>query len=113
MGYNGPHNSDLPGYFRESPAAVKPSMFPTWPAKSELSAAERAQALARKKAASPKPPSGGGAFKKIKDADDPLEALHAAAAAGGGDAGGAPTGVGFDFVARNSTSNLAEWKLKF
>lgn len=46
------------GYFRESPAAIDPSMFPTWPAKSELTVAERAAAAARKKAASPKPPSG-------------------------------------------------------
>ncbi len=54
--------------------------------------------------------SGGGAFKNIKD-DDPLEALNA-----GGDAaaaGAAAVGGGFDFVARNSTSKLPEWKLKF
>ncbi len=49
---------DSAGYFRESPAAIDPSMFPTWPAKSELTAADRAAAAARKKAASPKPPSG-------------------------------------------------------
>ncbi len=49
-------------YFDETPVAIEPSMFPTWPAKSEGS-------QPTKKAASPKPPSGGGAFKKINDDD--------------------------------------------
>lgn len=40
-------------YFRESPRPVDPSMFPTWPAKSELGH------RATKKNASPKPPEGG------------------------------------------------------
>ncbi|QQP32345.1 Cyclindependent kinase 11Blike [Caligus rogercresseyi] len=39
-------------YFRETPLPIDPSMFPTWPAKSELGSG------APKKAASPKPPSG-------------------------------------------------------
>jgi len=47
-------------YFDEMPRAIDPSMFPTWPAKSE-------QDPGAKKAASPKPPSGGGAFKNIDD----------------------------------------------
>lgn len=50
-------------YFDETPLAIDPSMFPTWPAKSEQGPG------AGKKASSPKPPSGGGAFKKI-NADD-------------------------------------------
>jgi len=41
------------GYFQESPQPVDPSMFPTWPAKSEL------KHRAVKKNASPKPPEGG------------------------------------------------------
>merc|ERR1712136_580718 len=48
-------------YFQESPMAIDPSMFPTWPAKSEMAAGANGAA---KKASSPKPPSGGGAFKK-------------------------------------------------
>lgn len=51
-------------YFDETPLAIDPSMFPTWPAKSEQGPG------GAKKAASPKPPSGGGAFKKINDDDD-------------------------------------------
>lgn len=50
-------------YFDETPLAIDPSMFPTWPAKSEQGP------HSGKKASSPKPPSGGGAFKKI-NADD-------------------------------------------
>ena len=38
-------------------------MFPTWPAKSELTASE----MKARKAASPKPPSGGGAYKMMND----------------------------------------------
>ena len=51
-------------YFAETPLAIHHSMFPTWPAKSELGAS------AVKKAPSPKPPSGGGAFKKLEDDED-------------------------------------------
>ena len=43
-------------YFRESPVPIDPSMFPTWPAKSEQ---------VRKHASSPKPPSGGKAYSKL------------------------------------------------
>ena len=42
-------------YFAESPKAIDPSMFPTWPAKSEISAADKERL---KKQSSPKPPSG-------------------------------------------------------
>ncbi|XP_055372938.1 serine/threonine-protein kinase PITSLRE isoform X2 [Condylostylus longicornis] len=45
-------------YFKEIPLAIDPSMFPTWPAKSELG---KAKALA----SSPKPPSGGSQFKQL------------------------------------------------
>lgn len=45
-------------YFNEPPLPIDPAMFPTWPAKSELG---QRRALA----ASPKPPSGGGDFKKM------------------------------------------------
>ncbi|KAK4875466.1 hypothetical protein RN001_011888 [Aquatica leii] len=45
-------------YFSETPLPIDPSMFPTWPAKSELG---HRRALA----ASPKPPSGGGEYKQL------------------------------------------------
>lgn len=45
-------------YFKELPLPIDPAMLPTWPAKSELGARK---ALA----ASPKPPSGGGQYKKL------------------------------------------------
>ena len=51
-------------YFSETPLAIHHSMFPTWPAKSEQGA------NAPKKASSPKPPSGGGAFKKLNDDEE-------------------------------------------
>ncbi|XP_045161517.1 cyclin-dependent kinase 11B-like [Mercenaria mercenaria] len=53
-------------YFRESPVPIDPSMFPTWPAKSEQ---------VRKHASSPKPPSGGKAYSKLlDDGDDAIAA---------------------------------------
>ncbi|XP_023029164.2 uncharacterized protein [Leptinotarsa decemlineata] len=51
-------------YFNEPPMPIDPAMFPTWPAKSELG---QKRALA----ASPKPPSGGGEYKKLgRDMDE-------------------------------------------
>ncbi|CAB0044908.1 unnamed protein product [Trichogramma brassicae] len=50
------------GYFVESPVAIDPSMFPTWPAKSEFGARTINQ--------SPKPPSGGKEFKQKGDKED-------------------------------------------
>lgn len=47
-------------YFKELPLPIDPAMFPTWPAKSELG-------LKKALASSPKPPSGGGEFKKLGD----------------------------------------------
>merc|ERR1712112_528556 len=52
-------------YFKEAPGPIDPSMFPTWPAKSEQEPGDKL-----KKVASPKPPSGGHAFKNIKDDDE-------------------------------------------
>jgi len=42
-------------YFEENPLPVSPSMFPTWPAKSELGSRKTVP-----KNKSPKPPEGGG-----------------------------------------------------
>ncbi|XP_060529144.1 serine/threonine-protein kinase PITSLRE isoform X2 [Cylas formicarius] len=50
-------------YFNEPPLPIDPAMFPTWPAKSELG---HKRALA----ASPKPPSGGGEYKRLGGEDD-------------------------------------------
>ncbi|KAL5291981.1 CDK11B family protein [Megaselia abdita] len=47
-------------YFDELPLAIDPSMFPTWPAKSELGARKVANT-------SPKPPSGGSQFKNLSN----------------------------------------------
>ncbi|GFS23124.1 cyclin-dependent kinase 11B [Elysia marginata] len=48
-------------YFHESPLPVDPSMFPTWPARSEQN---------KKHASSPKPPSGGKAYQKLLDDEE-------------------------------------------
>jgi len=52
-------------YFTEAPLPIDPSMFPTWPAKSEQDAQDKL-----KKGNSPKAPSGGHAFKKMQGGDD-------------------------------------------
>lgn len=44
-------------WFEEEPRPVHPEMFPTWPAKSELSKTARKS--------SPKPPSGGKQYKQM------------------------------------------------
>ena len=49
-------------YLKEHPLPIDPSIFPTWPAKSELHGPRKAQ--------SPKPPSGGRAYKQLGDNDD-------------------------------------------
>ncbi|EFA10357.1 cyclin-dependent kinase 11B isoform X1 [Tribolium castaneum] len=49
-------------YFSEFPPPIDPSNFPKWPAKSELGQKRAAEA-------SPKPPSGGGEYKKLGDED--------------------------------------------
>ncbi|XP_013412148.1 cyclin-dependent kinase 11B-like [Lingula anatina] len=48
-------------FFQESPQPVDPSMFPTWPAKSEQP---------RRHGNTPKPPSGGKAYDLLGDDDD-------------------------------------------
>ncbi|XP_067128508.1 cyclin-dependent kinase 11B-like isoform X1 [Centruroides vittatus] len=48
-------------YFKETPQLVPPSMFPTWPAKSEQ---------VHRKAQSPKPPSGGKQYARQLQEDD-------------------------------------------
>lgn len=53
-------------FFIESPKPISPSMFPTWPAKSELG-------VMRKKSKSPKPPSGGKVFADQLAGDDDEE----------------------------------------
>jgi cell division cycle 2-like protein len=52
-------------FFKESPLPIDPSMFPTWPAKSELGVGTHSR-----KAQSPKPPSGGKQFAKQLAGDD-------------------------------------------
>ena len=87
----------------ESPLPIDPSMFPTWPAKSEIAsnkAAQRAAAAAGPTAeGSPKPPSGGQQFKALADA---LEGEGGAAGAkdggfafGQAKTGAAKQGLGF------------------
>lgn len=71
-------------YFKELPLPIDPSMFPTWPAKSELGA-RKAQA------SSPKPPSGGSQFKQL-GRDEPIAATGAAAGIGAKLASGIITG---------------------
>lgn len=44
-------------YFRESPLPIDPSMFPTWPAKSEQQRVKRGT--------SPRPPEGGLAYSHL------------------------------------------------
>jgi hypothetical protein len=51
----------LSDYFKEQPRAIDPRMFPTWPAKSELSSSSGQV----KKGASPKPPSGDDSFTLV------------------------------------------------
>lgn len=49
-------------YFKELPLPIDPAMLPTWPAKSELGARKVL-------VSSPKPPSGGGQYKKLGTSD--------------------------------------------
>uniref|UniRef100_A0A8C2ZKA7 cyclin-dependent kinase n=1 Tax=Cyclopterus lumpus TaxID=8103 RepID=A0A8C2ZKA7_CYCLU len=49
-------------YFRESPLPIDPSMFPTWPAKSEQQRVKRAT--------SPRPPEGGLGYSQLGGDDD-------------------------------------------
>ena len=58
-------------YFSENPQPIDPSMFPTWPAKSEQNPHDKL-----KKGASPKAPSGGHAFKSMQGDDDDERAVR-------------------------------------
>lgn len=70
-------------YFNEEPRPVDPSMFPTWPAKSEQ---------VKKTICSPKPPSGGKAYSKlIGDDEEQVGGFHLSTATKGASA----AGVGF------------------
>eukprot|EP00116_Pleurobrachia_bachei_P006001 sb/3466263/ len=65
------------GWFKEEPLPVDPSMFPTWPAKSEMNANPK------KKQKSPTPPSGGGAANKLENSGFKfLSALQGSSAKG-------------------------------
>ncbi|XP_076032899.1 cyclin dependent kinase 11B pitslre isoform X2 [Oratosquilla oratoria] len=71
-------------YFRvEVPLPISPSMFPTWPAKSE-----NPHPRSKKGNVTPKPPSGGKNFKDLGDGDDEV-------AAKGFFVGGSQAGPGF------------------
>ncbi|NXS12955.1 CD11B kinase, partial [Neodrepanis coruscans] len=48
-------------YFRETPLPIDPSMFPTWPAKSEQQRVKRGT--------SPRPPEGGLGYSQLGDDD--------------------------------------------
>ncbi|KAG7261701.1 hypothetical protein CRUP_008031 [Coryphaenoides rupestris] len=48
-------------YFRETPQPIEPSMFPTWPAKSEQQRVKRGS--------SPRPPEGGLGYSQLGDDD--------------------------------------------
>ncbi|XP_062315730.1 cyclin-dependent kinase 11B isoform X4 [Osmerus eperlanus] len=48
-------------YFRETPLPIEPSMFPTWPAKSEQQRVKRGT--------SPRPPEGGLGYSQLGDDD--------------------------------------------
>lgn len=66
-------------WFKEGPLPVDPSMFPTWPAKSEMNANPK------KKIKSPTPPSGGGAADKLENSGFKfLNALQGSSAKGPG-----------------------------
>lgn len=51
------------GYFQQIPLSISPAMLPTWPAKSEQFGTRKALA------SPPKPPSGGGQYKKLGASD--------------------------------------------
>jgi len=67
-------------WFSEAPLPVDPSMFPTWPAKSEMMANP-----AKKKQKSPTPPEGGGMAAKLEDSGFKfLNAMQGSSAKGPG-----------------------------
>ena len=89
-------------YIEESPLPIDPSMFPTWPAKSEIAsskaALKAAAAAGPTTESSPKPPSGGQQFKALADAMDEGGlggAKDAGFAFGSAKSGAAKQGLGF------------------
>ncbi|GAU95667.1 hypothetical protein RvY_07250 [Ramazzottius varieornatus] len=58
-------------HFRDVPLPVDPSMFPTWPARSE-------QTPRGPRNNTPKPPSGGKMYKDISNADDGIDGFRMA-----------------------------------
>ncbi|XP_067613508.1 serine/threonine-protein kinase PITSLRE isoform X2 [Eurosta solidaginis] len=70
-------------YFSEIPLPIDPSMFPTWPAKSELGARKALTS-------SPKPPSGGSQFKQL-GRDEIIVSNSTGAAGTGGGSNNAPS----------------------
>ena len=82
-------------YFKENPLPIDPSMFPTWPAKSELDPQDKF-----KKATSPKAPSGGHAFKKMQADEDEERAMRSR---------------GFNLLdnIKNQPSSGGGWNLRF
>ena len=55
-------NTSLSLYTQETPLPVDPSMFPTWPAKSEMAALKKDKA----KEKSPSAPEGGAFLNQVK-----------------------------------------------
>ncbi|KAK2706551.1 hypothetical protein QYM36_016546, partial [Artemia franciscana] len=64
-------------FFQESPLPISKEMFPTWPAKSEMGGPKRA--------ASPKPPSGGLEYKNLDNDDDVIGRFFVSAGTGAQD----------------------------
>ncbi len=102
-------------FFRESPKPVDPSMFPTWPAKSEggnlagTAASSSGTASGEKRKASPKPPSGGKQFAGSLEADEEAKLMmmqmagHSSSAAAEAEEGGGGGG-GFTMMASSTTA---------
>ena len=104
-------------FFRESPKPVDPSMFPTWPAKSEggnlagtsSSSSGTASGTGEKRKASPKPPSGGKQFAGSLEADEEAKLMmmqmagHSSSAAAEAEEGGGGGG-GFTMMASSTTA---------
>lgn len=70
-------------YFRETPLPIEPSMFPTWPAKSEQQRVKRGT--------SPRPPEGGLGYSQLGDDDLKDTGFHLTVA----NQGASKAGAGF------------------
>ncbi|XP_058991084.1 cyclin-dependent kinase 11B isoform X2 [Mustela lutreola] len=67
-------------YFRETPLPIDPSMFPTWPAKSEQQRVKRGT--------SPRPPEGGLGYSQLGDDDLKETGFHLTTTSQGASAAG-------------------------